>query len=168
MVHEDNEGTFPENLVTDRGGEYGSEFDAVLSKYGVEHIRTTPQQTNKAYLAERGIRTTKRMLRTMKQAGNVKYFDKALAAVISSYNASVSVTYNMTPNDAHSEENEGRVANNLEEKRMLHESRHSKKLRQLAGRLKVGDVVRVRKPRLPFEKESDAQLKFYPHLYRVW
>ena len=164
IMQEENGGVYPENLVTDRGSEYLKEFHALVVSRGVDHVLTHPQQVNKAYFAERGIRTVKGLLK--RAGGSRKMFSEVLRGVISTYNNSVTRVLGMTPNDAHTPEREGEVLEMLDRgKHSRDKGRFGRALARLVEKFSKGDRVKVRIPHVPFEKETDV--KFYPGVYVI-
>ena len=161
IINEDNENIFPENLFTDRGSEYQKQFAAMLREHKVDHIMSKPQQKNKAYFAERGIRSLKLILSRIAKVYRGEMFHTVLKGALNSYNTTVSRTHNMTPQEAHEPKNQGKVMEELEGawsgREQIDLTSHEK--------LNRGDKVRVRLPYQPFEKETDP--KYYPGIYEI-
>ena len=78
----------PTNVLSDNGGEFrGQEFNAVLARYGITHLYTTPNKPSSNGLVERANRTLLQLLKIEKRQNGVSWIN-ALPKVVMVHNQS--------------------------------------------------------------------------------
>jgi len=139
-------------------------FSQLCQREDIKQVYTNSSQKNKAYLAERAVRTIKKSLVRMLTHGE-RNFGLALKATVDAYNSSVHAVIGLSPNDAEKLENRATVLNAYEKKRKADWIDHENEYRKSNDSLKPGDKVRIRYPPPPFAKERE--LVFSDEIYSV-
>ncbi len=80
----------PSFILTDNGGEWGAEFEAMCKDYAIQHQRTAPQWPQCNGMAERMIKTIKHGITVLAtNPANVDCWDEHLAKVLFGYRCGV-------------------------------------------------------------------------------
>jgi len=153
IVEEDNDGVFPSTLVIDRGSEWQKEFGTFAKDNSVKLIKTTANQANKSFLAERAIRTVRLILKRIHATGE-RDLQKSFNAALSGYNKSENTLTKVPPEDGDKKENFEKIFLSLEKRRYGILEKTLKESDKLNKILKVGQLVRKRIVKVPFAKES--------------
>lgn len=153
IVKTQNGDIFPDVLITDRGSEFLEPFHTVVAEHGVRHKYTTKYQENKAFFAERAVRTLRNLMGRIYDTGE-RDLNVTLKAALESYNSSVQSTIGMSPNDAARLENTVLVEQKLKRDRHKLLSKYSEKRERINSQLQLGDLVFLRRPKGKFDKET--------------
>ena len=116
------------------------------------------------FSAERAIRTLRLFLSRIHSTGE-RDLAKALKAATDSYNGSEHTLTKTTPNDAGNPDYFAQVYNNMERYRNGFLDRYLMGYDKLNKEFALGQAVRYRLPRLPFQKESEEH--FSADLYEI-
>jgi len=88
----------PAEVLTDNGGEYQGEFQALMQRCGVDHRTTSSNRPQSNGLAERAVQTVKRALRKHCEATlSVNTWDEQLPWVVLAYNCSKQASTKLAP-----------------------------------------------------------------------
>ena len=88
----------PEKVLTDQGTHFtGSDFQEVLKRFKVKHVRTSPYHPQTDGLAERQMRTIKELLRCKLLSGKPVQWDESLPEIVSEINFSIHRTLGKSP-----------------------------------------------------------------------
>lgn len=167
IIREDNNGILPRAIVCDRGSEMLGAYSANLKDKGVKQIFTKSSQASKAYLAERGVRTLKKMLAKMLAEG-YRDFKTTLASAVKTYNNSVhSRLGGLTPKEAGQPENLSKVLNTYQKRKLETILKYGDKFDKMNSRFKEGQIVRYKLPTPNFSKETAREALFTEELYRI-
>lgn len=141
----------PNNLATDRGGEYfNTHFKKLMSEHSINHYSTF--STKKAFFAERVIRTLKSNLyKEFSFNGNYKWLD-ILQDVVDKYNSTVHRSIGLAPI-------------NVTFRTPLNRSNDDDDGAPPKPKFKVNDMVRISKYRGVFSKGYHPQ--FSTELFRI-
>ena len=131
----------PEKLWVDEGKEfYNNLFKQWLTKHNITMYHT--HNEGKAVVIERFNRTFKNLMWKYFTAHNTNKYMNVLPDMIDHYNETKHSSIKMPPTDASKPENQGIVYFNL----------YNSKRKNVSGKYKVGDQVRVSKYKRHFEK----------------
>lgn len=100
----------------------------------------------------------------MRKAGHTT-LKPSLEAAIAAYNETPQTTTGIKPNDAHKPEFRNAVNKVLEKKRGKTIDKYAPEIERINQQTVVGDLVRIRLDKLPFEKEATESWSI--KLYRV-
>jgi hypothetical protein len=88
----------PKFVLTDNGGEWGAEFEAMCKDYAINHQRTAPQWPQCNGMAERMIKTLKHGVTVLAaNPANVNCWDEHLAKVLFGYRCGVQASTKFSP-----------------------------------------------------------------------
>jgi hypothetical protein len=88
----------PSCILTDNGGEWGAEFEAMCKDYAIQHQRTAPQWPQCNGMAECMIKTIKHGITVLAtNLANVDCWDEHLAKVLFGYRCGVQVSTKFSP-----------------------------------------------------------------------
>jgi transposase InsO family protein len=151
----------------DRGTEWGGGFSGFCAEHQIRLIFTTESNPNKSYFCENWFRFARRALRYYREQQGSD-LSTAVQRVVESYNRTVHSTTGMTPLDAEKPENLARLQETMQRKRFDNLARHLKQFERMnfhSGVRGVGSLVKIKKPKSAFGKES--QLNYSEKLFRV-
>ena len=99
IVHNNNGG--PKELITDDGKEYYGKMNSFYKSYGIKHTVRKPTVIKKysASMAERVIRTLRRMIMMYLKEGHYSWYD-IMEQVVNIYNSNIHSTIGMSPTEA--------------------------------------------------------------------
>jgi transposase InsO family protein len=88
----------PKFVLTNNGGEWGAEFEAMCRDYAIQHQRTAPQWPQCNGMAERLIKTLKHGIIVLEaNPANVNCWDEHLAKVLFGYRCGVQASTKFSP-----------------------------------------------------------------------
>jgi hypothetical protein len=88
----------PSFILTDNGGEWGAEFEAMCKDYAIQHQRTAPQWPQCNGMAECMIKTIKHGITVLAtNPANVDYWDEHLAKVLFRYRCGIQANTKFSP-----------------------------------------------------------------------
>ncbi len=88
----------PKFVLTDNGGEWAAEFDAMCKDYGIHHQHTAPQWPQCNGMAERLIKTIKHGMTVLSAApNNTNCWDEQLAKVLFGYRCGIQSSTKFSP-----------------------------------------------------------------------
>jgi hypothetical protein len=88
----------PGFILTDNGGEWGAEFEAMCKDYAIQHQRTAPQWPQCNGMAERMIKTIKHGITVLAtNPANVDCWDEHLVKVLFGYRCGVQASTKFSP-----------------------------------------------------------------------
>jgi transposase InsO family protein len=88
----------PKFVLTDNGGEWAAEFDAMCKDYGIHHQHTAPQWPQCNGMAERLIKTIKHGMTVLSAApNNANCWDEQLAKVMFGYRCGIQSSTKFSP-----------------------------------------------------------------------
>jgi hypothetical protein len=88
----------PGFILTDNGGEWGAEFEAMCKDYAIQHQRTAPQWPQCNGMAERMIKTIKHGITVLAtNPANVDCWDEHLAKMLFGYRCGVQASTKFSP-----------------------------------------------------------------------
>jgi hypothetical protein len=88
----------PKFILTDNGGEWCAEFDAMCKDYAIQHQRTAPQWPQCNGMAEHMIKTIKHGITILAaDLANVDCWDEHLAKVLFGYRCGIQVSMKLSP-----------------------------------------------------------------------
>ncbi len=88
----------PKFVLTDNGGEWAAEFDAMCKDYGIHHQHTTPQWPQCNGMAERLIKTIKHGITVLSAVpDNANCWDEQLAKVMFGYKCGIQSSTKFSP-----------------------------------------------------------------------
>lgn len=144
----------PRHINSDMGREfYNRDFKNLMKKYRINHYST--YSIKKAAICERLIRSLKtNLFKLMALHGTYKWIDK-IDDVILNYNNSVHRTTGLKPKDV----------DKSKEQEILQRLYSSKMPKDCRKKMKIGEIVRVSKQKLQFEKGYTAS--FSNELFKI-
>jgi transposase InsO family protein len=88
----------PKFVLTNNGGEWAAEFDAMCKDYGIQHQRTAPQWPQCNGMAERMIKTIKHGITVLAATpANMDCWDQQLAKVLFGYRCGIQTSTKFSP-----------------------------------------------------------------------
>jgi hypothetical protein len=88
----------PKFVLTDNGGEWATEFDAMCKDYAIQHQRTAPQWPQCNGMAERMIKTIKHGITVLATTpANTECWDEQLAKVLFGYRCGIQASTKFSP-----------------------------------------------------------------------
>ena len=136
----------PISLYTDQGTEFlGAPFQQLLKKKSIQHKLCTGEEFHCPFV-ERVIRTVKTKLFTWLSYIRSKRWVDDLQKIASSYNKTMHSVTMMRPEEVNEQNNIQTYMN------MYYRGRSSKRVKKTKPKFKVGDYVRLLKPKGPFNK----------------
>jgi transposase InsO family protein len=142
-------GGAPKIVQSDNGGEFEDEFDLLLARHGVAHVRSRPYKASTNSVIERFNGTLKRMIRSHMMAANTKVYVPDLPRLLEMYNAMLHTTIGYAPVNVH--KNAALwpgVAKKIRGQAVKSKGVGHRKLPPVS----VGDTVRIALIRKPLEK----------------
>lgn len=134
----------PENLRTDKGGEYNSRKFCTFMKENDIAYSTTQNPDIKCSIAERSIRTIKnKIFKYLAYKGTFRYID-VLNDIVKSYNDGFHRTIKMAPSNVN-DKNILQVYRNIRESQKI-------PVKKKRAKLRVGNYVRITKTKGAFER----------------
>lgn len=167
ICEQDNDGIYPETVLSDKGAEYHGVYSANLKEKNIRQVFTNVSQSSKAFLAERAVRTLKKILSKMLAEG-IKDLAPALKAAVSAYNTSVhSRLNNLTPKEAAKPENRMKIIDFRRIQNIKTMDKHFRQIENINSKFKVGQLVRYKTPTPDFTKETAENALFSEEIYRI-